>query len=537
MVGYFSYFWLNVLKIDSVGNLLMRQSNSWADWALHFTLGSAYAERSLWLADNPLISGEKMSYPPVADWLSAVLIKLQVPFFAAFIVPSYLFTIALVIVLFLFLKLILESQKAALAATGLFLLNGGLGFYYYIQDIAASETPLKTMLFPPREYTDFAAEKTITFMSFLTSMVYPQRAFTLGFPIVLGALAIIYAILIKRVELSAGLRRTWLAVAAIMLGLSPLIHPHSALAAGVVLIYWFWVNAFEAKRVERAWLAVGASALLIALPLNIVLFSSKLSSADFMAFAPGFMSGDSPYSWPVYWLINWGVVPLLALGGILVSWKKQRRITHMLLPFVMLFLAANLWRFQPWIWDNMKLLAWAAVGISGFAALALRNLWQKGNTLSRLLAVILFAVSIFSGTIEAVRNIEFSQHEYVMYTAEELELVEWVKENTAVQGTWLTSDISNNWLYNLTGRQPLIGYPGWLASHGVHNYWQVQGDLLLLYHDPAGQPELIEKYQIRYATIGPREDTKLSASAEKLLPAFDLIKETENYKIFEIKQR
>jgi hypothetical protein len=54
----------------------------------------------------------------------------------------------------------------------------------------------------------------------------------------------------------------------------------------------------------------------------------------------------------------------------------------------------------------------------------------------------------------------------MLYTATEMQLVEWVKSNTPVDSVWLTDTRHNHWLYNLTGRQVLLAYPGWLWSYG-----------------------------------------------------------------------
>ena len=42
-----------------------------------------------------------------------------------------------------------------------------------------------------------------------------------------------------------------------------------------------------------------------------------------------------------------------------------------------LFGLMNLFLFQPYIWDNTKILTWASLGISGLAAYTLHALWVK----------------------------------------------------------------------------------------------------------------------------------------------------------------
>ncbi len=547
---YFSYFWLNVGQFDEAGNFFMRQGNIWADWALHFTIGSAFAERSLWLSENPLMIHSQISYPPLTGWLAAILLKLGVPFFAAFIIPSYIFSILIVLVLFLFFKILLKSQKMAVMASLLYLLNGGWGFIYYFADLAKSTDKWRAALFPLQEYTDMQ-EKGIHFMSFLTSMIYPQRAFTVGFPLVLGALAIVLFLLVLKKKVNERYRGLLLATATIIIGISPIIHPHAALAAAIILLSWFVFQLVEnwrgknlrqklsrALRASGEWLAVGSGALIIALVLLVVFLAGSVENkSSFITLNPGFMSAESNYPLLIYWLVNWGFVPILGILGLLILFKTKQAThqatTKIVLPFFLIFLSANIWQFQPWIWDNMKLLAWSAVGIVAATAIAIQKIWEKPGVLPKLVAALIFLSCIFSGSLELLKNLQFSRHHYLMYSAEELALTAWVKNHTPKDSVWLTSTVSNNWAYNLTGRQTVLAYPGWLASHG-YDVDKTMTDHAQMMRSPETSLDLFAKYQVTYIAIGPREIEQHGADPEKFNRLFTSIKTTSNYTIFQI---
>lgn len=541
---YFSYFWLNVGKFEN-GNFFLRQSNMWGDWALHFTVGSAFAERSFWLSENPLLINTQISYPPFTGWLAAILFKLGLPFFAAFIVPSYFFSLFIVLVLFLFFKILLKSQKMAVAASLLYLLNGGWGFIYYFADIANSADKWRAIFFPVQEYTDMA-EKGIHFMSFLTSMIYPQRAFAVGFPLVLGALGIVMYLLVLKKKVNKQYRWPLLAITTITIGISPIIHPHAALAAAIILLSWFAFHLAEnwrgknlqqklsrALRKSREWLAVGGGSILIALFLLVFFFASSVENkTSFISLNPGFMSAESDYSWPVYWLMNWGLVPVLGISGLLLLFKFNKTAGKVIFPFFLIFLLANIWQFQPWIWDNMKLLAWSAVGIVAAATIAIQKIWSQKGLLPRLAAALIFLSCISSGSLEMLKNLQFSRHHYLMYSAEELELANWIKSHTHKDSIWLTSTVSNNWTYNLTGRQTILAYPGWLISHG-YKINEVMEDHARMMRSPQTALDLFAKYQITHIAIGPREIEQHDADLERFGQLFTPIKTTQNYTIFQ----
>ena len=103
-------------------------ANMWADWAAHFTMGSAMAYRDLILDTSPLMFGEKFSYPFTANLISALLVKMGVPFFYAFVIPSFIFSLLLVATVYVFFRVLLKHRYIALLAACIFLFNGGIGF-------------------------------------------------------------------------------------------------------------------------------------------------------------------------------------------------------------------------------------------------------------------------------------------------------------------------------------------------------------------------------------------------------------------------
>ncbi len=190
-LAYFAYFWSHLFVKNEAGDIVAQHVNVWGDWAAHFTMGSAFGYRALWLTESPFIADHRFSYPFITNWLAGILIRVEVPFLLAFVIPSFVCSCLLIFALYFFYKTVFSSTKKALLASLIFLLNGGLGFLFFLQDIVASATPWQVLLNPPHEYTRID-EQGIKWLSILDSMVIPQRAFALGFPLTVIALALLF---------------------------------------------------------------------------------------------------------------------------------------------------------------------------------------------------------------------------------------------------------------------------------------------------------------------------------------------------------
>ncbi len=551
---YFARFWSRALFMDGAGNLVAGHVNIWGDWAAHFTMGSSLAERGLWLTHSPFLIGAKFAYPYAANALSGGLMQLGLPFVSSFVVPSFIFSCLTVVALVYFYDKLFSSKAVAIIASLIFLLNGGLGFWYFGQDILNSPQPLETFTNPPHEYTRLDTQN-IKWISVIDSMLIPQRAFTHGFPLALLALGWLYAAGIKSEVIekkpSPFLKklRTFGPVA-VLLGVLPLIHTHSFLAAGVILAGWSSGQVLDlalqgkTKLIKSAlakWLLVAVIAAVLAIPLLKFFILNQVGG--FIQWYPGWLASDYHMNWFEFWFKNWGITPILAIVGWWLAGRKNKQSQvqtfYTWAPFFVLFILVNLFLFQPFVWDNTKLLVWASVGISGLAGFCLVQLWKKANHLKwfkqlalKKIIAILFLITIASGAIDAYWIQRRNLHSYTMYSAEELELAQWVRVETPVEAVWLTGDQHNHWLFNLTGRQTLMTYRGWLWTHG-YAYLPVEHDVSLMFQFPE-QSELFKKYQVEYVVIGPNEMKVWGAQPSKFDQQFAKIRQTKHFSIYKV---
>lgn len=537
-ITYFFLFWRQAVFFDKSGNFFAGQVNIWGDWAAHFTMTTALATRGIFIT-SPLMVGTKFSYPFLADLVSAVLLRSGVPFIPAFVVPSFLFSVAIVVALFFFYRQIFRSRTIAILASLIFLFNGGIGFWYFVQDISHSPKPLYTLVNPPHEYTRLDAQH-LKWISVVDSMIIPQRAFAMGFPVALIGLTLVWMFFSR--QTARPTKRSWpkLVAGGLLIGSLPIIHTHSFLAVFIILACWcvgdlavhyrkFW------ERVKW-WLVLMACVAVLAIPIILAVFVGHVGSS-FFQYSPGWLATGYDMNWLLFWWKNWGITPILAIVGAGVFLKKSTqpilvRMTFCL-PFFLLFILPNLFLFQPFDWDNTKIIAWASVGFSALAAYTLYYLARKKFIAFKILAVLLFFFAILSGAIDAYWDIRHDLHSYQMYSAADESLASWVKMNTDPNSIWLTSDQHNHWLYNLTGRQPVLTFLGWLWTHG-YNYAPVERDAATMFAGTDETLPLLQKYHVNYVVIGTSELINWHANEGYYLTHFPVVKEDPSTRIFKI---
>jgi uncharacterized membrane protein len=122
-----------------------------------------------------------------------------------------------------------------------------------------------------------------------------------------------------------------------------------------------------------------------------------------------------------------------------------------------------------------------------------------------------------------------------MYTATEVELAEWVKANTDPGSIWLTGNNHNHWVFNLTGRQAMMAYPGWLWTQG-YDWRPVESDVRKMYAGGEIALSLIKKYGIDYVVISDSERHLFTANETFFDQEFPVIQQRNTVKIYQIPQ-
>lgn len=551
---YFAYFWSQAIAIEPSGKLFARHGFLWGDWAAHLTMTTrmAYGE-SLILSRSPFFITYPFGYPFVADLVSAILIKLNFSMVAAMIFTSFSYCFLGTILLFIFLKRLFKSTATGIIGSLLFYLNGGMGFIMAWPDLKSATNLWAFLNQITQKYTHHP-QSSLHLINIIESMFIPQRAFTLGFPVTLLILILLLKVIRANFKSNKPTRKTLLIKGLFigsLIGAMPIIHTHSFLALFIILASWSLSSFLLASSKKKTttfsfWAVLVMGCLVIAVPLYYYFFAENIHQ-NFMSWYPGWYAREDQISWLWFWFWNWGLTPvfgLISYGWIIFKALKNKtksliQQVWLLAPFWIIFILINLIKFQPNIWDNTKLWAWSSVGISGLAGYLYVSLWKytaKFKTavkvILKILLTITFSISILSSSLDLFSALNFKHHSYEMYSAEELVLTEWVKENTPNDSVWLTSDKHNHWLDNLTGRQALMGYRGWLWTHG-YQYQPVEKDMAQMFEHPKTSQNIFEKYGVDYVVIGPNEKSQWHANQAEF-DQFTLIKSSSNYKIYSL---
>ena len=127
-----------------------------------------------------------------------------------------------------------------------------------------------------------------------------------------------------------------------------------------------------------------------------------------------------------------------------------------------------------------------------------------------MIGVLLFAVLTGTGAASVYRELHLS---WLMFSREDLELADFVRTHTGKDALFLTSDKHNNPVACLGGRRILMGYRGWLSSHGVDYHLREQ-DVMAIYSGSETAHELLNRYGINYILI---EEDKIADFHENLV--------------------
>ena len=125
-------------------------------------------------------------YPFLADAISGLLMRAGLDRVWAFLLPSVVATLVLLVLLFVFYERLLRSPRLAVLACTLFFTNGGMGFLKFATELARNPS-LQMLLLPPREYT-YLPKDGIQWINIVSSELLPQRALLLGIPLGLAVL-------------------------------------------------------------------------------------------------------------------------------------------------------------------------------------------------------------------------------------------------------------------------------------------------------------------------------------------------------------
>ena len=139
----------------------------------------------------------------------------------------------------------------------------------------------------------------------------------------------------------------------------------------------------------------------MALPQLLPQLGGGPGALSFIRLQPGWVS--APDSWIWFWLKNLGWFAPLLLAGLVARRVLPERAHRFMWAFMTIFAAVNLVVFQPWDWDDHKLLVYWFLAVAIVVGALLAKLWRRHPDVgTRTLIAGVLVTMLLSGVLEDV---------------------------------------------------------------------------------------------------------------------------------------
>jgi len=522
---FFSVLLLILLYSNHTHNLqpksdgLYSGRNNWGDLAGHLTVIIPFTEnanKNLEYSDYPYV---RMYYRFMFEFFTASLISGGASVRDALFFPSIILSVIIFLLLYFLSKEITKNNKIALISLVLFAFAGGFGFIYFLEELNGN-SPYPYGI---PNYTHYP-ERNIFFENPLT-LLLAQRPFLIALPAALMVFTILWRWYNRKAD------KKELIFAAALIGFLPLFHWHAFFASAFVSVILFVLDAAPNyrkksmdKRILRSWALFFLVISILSIPqaaFSISSLTDKIGKG-FFELQLGWMAKEQ--NWLLFWMINLGILFVFVLPAFIYA-KKRLRIFY--IPFFGLFVLANLVKFQPWDFDNLKILyLWLPLHVVLVSALVYRMLEK-----SKIIAIVVIFLAALSGVLAIVAE---SQTSWKLFDNVGIELGSWVKENTEKDSIFLIAPQHNSFVPTLGGRKILMGFEGWIWSRGIFDYGKRVEDIKNIYLGGQESIRLLGKYGVDYIAIGPIERATFNLNETFFDDTFRIVKEYNGYKIYRV---
>lgn len=494
---------------EQKGDALYSGGYSWGDHAWHMTLANSFLIGGNFPPHYPVYAGWPLGYSFAPDFLAAAMAALGMQVSDALWVTAWLASLALLVLAYGLGRALIGGDKRwwALAAVLLFVVSGGLGFYYFFSNWASLGDANQALL--KADYAhNFGLQDDLWYINITTAILLPVRGGAFGMALGVAALLLLVR------AIGEGLRsRGELLGAGLLAGALPLVHAHSFLA--VSFAAGCWLLLFRKR--WKMWLWFFVPLALLALPQVIWMSQHLLASAEaqspFLRIETGWMSqARGPLEWAWWWVKNAGPFILLAAAAL---FKAPPLLLRFCAPFVALFFIGNLIVFQPYDYDNVKLFAYVQLLCAFPAALLLSKLWERRGKVVKAAVLALLFLCMLSGALSLARETQLS---WQIADSEAISFAAAVNANTPPAAIFLTASDHNHPVPMLAGRTILVGYKGWLWTHGI-SYAEREREVSEIYSGGAQAIELLRKEKVDYIVVGPPERREFQNLNEEFLRA------------------
>lgn len=529
------------------GALYVGQS-TYGDLPLHLGIVTSL-QNAPFPPEYSILPGTRLAYPFLVDSLSTSFLMMGLPLNWSLIVPGTIMMGLVFAGFVLFARRVADRPRAAVLATLLVFLNGGLGFLYSFDMLGVNlgapgsnqmqmgtwldrlGTILNGWYQTPVNHSEFTTYN-LRWSNIIADMFVPQRTFLGGWTILIPCLYLLW----DGMQADKPNVRQF-ALLGVMAGGLPLLHTHSFLALGLASAAWLAWTLVK-RRPYKAFLLYGAIAVLLAAPQLFAFTFGQSSGEGFLRFQFNWVNNAAGeglrdgYLW--FYLKNIGLPFLLLL---LLMLEKNAKHRQLLLGAFAIFIVAEFIVFQPNEYDNNKLFyvwfALCAVPVAEYAFV----LWDKlkGLRARYVVAVLASVVFFLSGALSIARE---TVSNYQLFSRQDVQVADFAREKTAPGSTFLTWTQHNNPISALAGRNIVCGPDLWLYFHGFDLTPRKQ-DIRAFYQDPAANKAVLDQYQVDYILVGPYEGGDLKPDMRALYADYAVVygDETQDYVVFRVPEK
>ena len=488
--------------------------STYGDLALHATLARHFAITEVSFA-SPLVAGHPLTYPFLGDLLVASLLRGGWSIGLAFAVTGVASaTLGLLLFEAVVLRMFRRRATATLTVWLVVLSGSAAGVGYAVHDLVRAGAPSSLAAMP--NYANMRGLE-LRWANLVCDFLLPQRALLAALPGMWAAV-----LLLVRRE-----RRSRL-VAGVLLGALPMLHVHTFLL-GVGLLSWLtaW-HSVRARRLDRD----GALAVVIALALAAPQLAWQFGASyghGFGRWNLGWLAPSGKWWW--FWLRNWGPALVLAPVALVVAARADREhALPLALAGVGVFAVINLYQFQPHAWDNSKFLVYAYLLLVPGLAHALIAWWSARGP-RRVAAVMVIASLTASGALALVR--EAARHDRLASRADLARAAE-LDRVLPPDARVLTADTHNHVIPMLTGRAIVMGYRGWLWTHGIDT-GRLTRDVRAMLRARPGFVGLLRVRGVTHVYLGPVERGAWGADVAAYRARFPRVFDDGEVEVFDVR--
>jgi hypothetical protein len=513
---------------DKIGNVVTGLGlGGWGDLLFHIRAAIFFAEQGGWPRESFFLAGQPVGYAFFADFLTGLLWRFGFSTATSFAIPTIVLVAVFLIALEWLVLRISKSVRAAICSAILFMGFGGLSGWSILNELSPdSWTKLRDL---PHGITVWREANYAVLNPFV--MMLHQRSFLLGFPLFVGLLYLSWKFLHEK-------SLPWLVVIALATTLLALFHPFTWLAFLMIFSSWMaWmiilkVRSFTLREISATILALAFSGLAGFLIIKGLQPSAGASS---ITWRPGWLATE--INWLSFWVKNIGLYCFLGPVAVYYLFRRIPALALLVLASATPFVAANLFQFAPWDWDNTKIFApvWVILAIA--VGTMLSSWWNESDLRWKGLALAALPVLLLSGGLEVARVVTFRSSPMTISSVADLSMGEAIRGRVGKRDIMLSEPEASHPIFMYSGRPSFVAYDGWLWSQGWKGkYEQRLIDKKMIYEGTETSRELINKNQIDYVVIGPPE-LKAGANKQWFDSNYSPVLSLENYTLYDVRQK